>query len=118
MPELVAGLAEIALPAEVHGFAVEIEVGPYPAGHHSSHRRAVYAKLTPTTDATARKLKRAGYDRGIILGQAAVDNDTGRALQLPIGDPGRPTVEEQESLARAALAPAARLARLVANAPE
>lgn len=105
------------IPTTVHGFAVEIAVGPYPANHRSSHRRAIYAYLRPMTDQLERKLKRYGLKRGMIVGQAAVDAKMGKALQLPEGDPGRPTSEEEEQLVMAALRPAAKLAKMVANAP-
>lgn len=118
MPEVVAGGPEFEIPTMVHGFAVDIAVGPYPQGHRRSHRRAIYATLRPTTPGLEAKLRRWGLKRGAIVGRAELDAKTARALQLDIHDPGRPTVDEQEKLVMAALRPAARLAKMVANAPE
>lgn len=48
------------IPAELHGFSVELRLGPYPADQPLSHRRAMYAVLRPNTDESRRKLHHIG----------------------------------------------------------
>lgn len=115
MAEIAGADTTLEVPTEIHGFAVEIAVGPYPVGHRRSHRRAVIATLRPLTPELAAKLARAG--QAAIIGAAPVDDDTARKLQLDEHDPGRLTSEEEEQLAIAALRPAAKLAKQVADAP-
>jgi hypothetical protein len=108
-PEIQLGGESPELPELVHGFAVEIFAGPYPLHAAGTHRRAVYARLTPTTDELRKKLRWRG-DKA-ILGEAPVDQETAQAIfgkQLP--------ENELEALSLAALRPAAALAKQVAEA--
>lgn len=99
---------EAVIPAEVHGFAVRVGIGPYPADQPRSHRRAVYAELIPNTPRTIERMRRAGRDR--ILGTVPL---TAHGAKVVTDDPhGRPA----ELIARRALAEASRLARLVNQA--
>lgn len=99
---------EDVIPAEVHGFAVRVGIGPYPADQPRSHRRAVYAELTPISPRTIERMRRAGRER--IIGTVPL---TAHGARLVTDDPhGRPA----ELIARRALAEASRLARLVNQA--
>jgi hypothetical protein len=61
---------ELVVPARVHGFAVSIRLGPYPADAPHSHRRALYAVLTPTDEHVRRRMHAAGQQS--IVGMVAL----------------------------------------------
>lgn len=51
---------EDLIPAEVHGFAVRVGIGPYPPDSPNTHRRAMYAELTPISSLARDRMRRQG----------------------------------------------------------
>lgn len=97
--------SRVEIPTEVHGFEVQIGVGPYPADAPESHRRAVYAILRPCTDHTRAKMRQAGHR--FILGQVPLRKDAARIIM------GDGNSREAERAMKDALRVAARLAKRV-----
>lgn len=99
-----------AIPAEVHGFKVEITHGPLKSqqtGLTLPGRHAVYATLTPTTPKLARKLREHGSSEA-ILGQVEIVPQLVDEMQR--------NERAREFAASMALVPAAKLAKQVADA--
>lgn len=64
------------IPAEVHGFSVQVGLGPYPPDAANSHRKAMYAVLRPNTPKTRKRLRDMNREKllGIVpLIQGAAD---------------------------------------------
>ena len=55
--------SEDIIPAEVHGFAVRLGIGPYPENQPRSHRRALYAELTPISIKAQAAMRYVGKTR-------------------------------------------------------
>ncbi len=91
------------IPAEVHGFAVRVGVGPYPEDAPGSHRRAMYAELLPVSVEARTALAYKGRAR--IL--ATTPLTPGAALAIEAD----PSSRLAELLATETLANASRLAR-------
>lgn len=111
MAEVAAKGLELAIPTEAYGFAVSIEIGPWPANFRRSHRRGIYAKLRPITETTRAAMAAAGNAE--IVSGAELERDTARALQE---NPQSILESEREELAKNVLGPALALARKVARA--
>lgn len=57
-----AGLSlQDVIPAEMHGFAVRVGIGPYPPDSPNTHRRAMYAELLPISPLAMLRMRRAGH---------------------------------------------------------
>lgn len=102
------------VPTLLHGFTVETFVGPYPIDARGSHRRAVYARLRPTTTDLRKRLEWIG--RTHILGHAELTADGLLELELDNPTPSADAEEARQSCVLAALAPAAAMAKSVADA--
>jgi hypothetical protein len=89
---------------EVHGFKVEMGVGPNPKGNG----KALNVWLTPATVANAEKMRRAGQHA--IQGCLPISPDTARLIELD------PLDERVEKIAALALQGPARIAKVVADA--
>lgn len=105
--EVVGTRVRDSIPQELHGFRVTIGLGPYPPESERSHRRAMYARLTPCTPHTERVMRRLG--RKEIIGHVPLTAAGAADAQL---DPQGETAEQAALLA---LAPAAKLAHDVAR---
>jgi hypothetical protein len=89
---------------EVHGFKVEMGVGPNPKGNG----KALNVWLTPATAEIAEKMRKAGQHA--IQGCLPVSLDVARLIETD------PLDERVETIAVLALAQPARLAKVVAEA--
>lgn len=94
-----------ALPAEVHGFTVTLEIGP-PLG--ATAGKALHAWLRPATEANRKKL--LNINRDAIHSELPLT--TTGALELELDPNGRIA----ENLARLCLTPAVRKAKAVNEA--
>lgn len=103
-----------ALPTELHGFTVETFVGPYPIDAQGSHRRAVYARLRPTTPELQSRLRWIG--RTHILAHAELTADGLLELELDNPTPSADAEEARQSIGLAVIAAAAKKAKSVAEA--
>lgn len=99
-----------AIPKELHGFKVTLGMGPYPYGARDSHRRAVYAELTPEDAKTKRLMRNAGKEK--ILGIVPITPEA--ATELRLAPQGQSKLAEE--LCTAALEQAIQLARKVEGA--
>lgn len=91
------------IPAEVHGFAVRVGIGPYPEDSPRSHRRAVYAELLPVSVEARTAMAYKGRTR--ILATTPLTPDAAAAVQAD------PDSRLAELLATETLKNASRLAR-------
>lgn len=105
--EVVGTRVRDVVPDELHGFKVTVGLGPYPPESERSHRRAMYARLTPCTPHTEHIMKRLG--RKEIVGHVPLTAAGAADAQL------NPQGETAEQAALLALAPAAKLAHDVAR---
>lgn len=105
--EVAATRTRDAIPKELHGFRVTVGLGPYPPEAERSHRRAMYARLTPVSRHAQRIMRRMG--RQEIVGHVQLTAEGAADCEL---DPQGPTAEQAALLA---LAPASRIARDVAR---
>lgn len=112
MTEVRLDAFEPELPEELHGFAVEIFMGPYPLHSTRSHRHAIHARLRPMRPDVVEKMRSQGR-RPVILGSAPIDRATAHQL---LENPQAILESEREALAKAALEPAATIAKVVAEA--
>lgn len=96
------------IPAEVHGFAVRLGIGPYPQDAPRSHRRALYAELTPVSSEARTAMAYKGRAR--ILATTPLTPEAAAAVQA------YPNSQLSERLATATLANASRLARRATGA--
>lgn len=98
------------IPAELHGFTIEITVGPLKSqstGERIPGRHAVYATLTPSTEANRKKLQRIG--RAAIISMAEINTQVATALRAS-------DQRVSEAVALDVLAAAAPLAKAVVDA--
>lgn len=93
---------------ELHGFRVELGIGPYPPDAPLSHRKAIYAWLTPATVENARKMRRQG--KTAIQAFAELSQELAKAIEED------PLCIEADAAAAAVLKKAAPLAKLVNEA--
>ena len=91
------------IPAEVHGFAVRVGVGPYPENAPGSHRRAMYAELLPVSLKARTAMAYMGRVR--ILATTPLTPQAASAIAAD------PDSRLAEMVATATLANASRLAR-------
>lgn len=99
-----------AIPKELHGFKVTLGMGPYPYGAEHSHRRAVYAELTPEDPKTRKMMRNAGKEK--ILGIVPITPEA--ATELRLAPAGQSKLAEE--LCTKALEQAILLARKVEGA--
>lgn len=92
-----------AIPQELHGFKVTVGLGPHPPEAERSHRRAMYARLTPASAHAQRIMRRMGR-REIV---AAVPLTAEGAADCELDPQGR-TAEQAALLAVGYAAPLAR----------
>lgn len=74
--------AQPAIPTELHGFRVELGVGPYPPDQPRSDNRAMYAKLHPVDDKVVERMRHMG--RTMVV--AALPIDPQLANRILAGD--------------------------------
>jgi hypothetical protein len=100
--------SEDAIPQEAFGFTIATYFGVYPPDSPQSHRRAIYARLTPQTDELRRKLKNIGKSE--ILAWVPLTSDGIREVRRD------PNCSVAEHAALAAVMEAGKLAKAVADA--
>lgn len=103
MAEILKTVSRDVVPAEVHGFAVTVGVGPYPPDARQSHRKALYAELVPASRKAKRRMRAKNRER--ILGMVPL-TPTGAGIIT-----AHPQGPEAEQAALRALVQASRLAR-------
>ena len=91
------------IPAEVHGFAVRVGLGPYPEDAPLSHRKAMYAELRPLSVKARAALVHKNKER--ILATTPLTPAAASAVQAD------PQSRLAELLATETLKNASRLAR-------
>ncbi len=106
--EVVRVTSTDVIPAEVHGFAVRLGLGPYPPDAPHSHRRALYAELTPISTRAQVAMRHTGKVR--ILATTPLTPEAAAAVQAD------PNSQLAERLATETLANASRLARKATGA--
>jgi hypothetical protein len=76
--ELIASTTSPIFPAELHGFAVRVGIGPNPPDSPRSHRKAMYAELLPVSARARQVTERLGRDR--ILAMAPLTMEAAREI--------------------------------------
>jgi hypothetical protein len=97
---LVKLTATPTIPATVDGFAVRIGLGPYPPDAPGSHRRAMYAELTPVDERPRKFLESINRERLLGICPLTVEG----ALDIEL----EPDSRLAEAVAREALGVAVR----------